>query len=426
MNTILFLLENNFFRGLIGICFLISICYIFSSDKKNISWKLVATGILLQFFIAYGVFKFEFVTSFFESISNVFISLLEFTKSGAEFLFGSTLVNDNTFGSQFAFQILPTIVFFSALTSVLFYLGILQKIVYFFAKIMKKLMGLSGSESLAATGNIFLGQTESPLLVKPYIHKFTNSELLCLMGGGMATIAGGVFIAFIQMLGEEYATHLLTASIMSAPAAIVACKILLPETGNPNQEMKIPNQTFGSNIFDAITGGTVQGVKLAVNVGAMILVFIAFIALINAILGFFGNQTGINGFIASNTIYNELSLEMIFGYIFSPIVWLMGVPYEDVLLSGQLLGEKTVANEFIAYDSLSDMIKNNAISEKSRIMATYFLCGFANFLSIGIQVGGISVLAPNKRKDLAKLGIKALIAGTVASLMTAVMAGMLI
>jgi len=246
------------------------------------------------------------------------------------------------------------------------------------------------------------------------------------MGGGMATIAGGVFIAFIQMLGEEYATHLLTASIMSAPAAIVACKILLPETGIPNQEMKIPNQSFGTNVFDAITLGTVQGVKLAVNVGAMILVFIAFIALFNSILNFCGNLTGINNFIAENTIYDKLSLEMIFGYIFAPIVYLMGVPFEDIILSGQLLGEKTIANEFIAYDSLSGMIKNNVLSEKSTIMATYFLCGFANFLSIGIQVGGISVLAPNKRKNLAKLGIKALIAGTVASLMTAVMAGMLI
>jgi len=426
MNSILFLLENNFFRGFIGIFFLIICCYLLSQDKKNISWRLVLTGIIIQLIIAVGVFKFGFITAFFEDISSLFIELLEFTKSGAEFLFGSTLVNDNTFGAQFAFQILPTIIFFSALTSVLFYLGILQKVVYFFAKIMKKIMGLSGSESLAATGNIFLGQTESPLLVKPYIHKFTNSELLCLMGGGMATIAGGVFIAFIQMLGQEYATHLLTASIMSAPAAIVACKILVPETGNPSQEMKIPTQSFGTNLFDAITLGTVQGVKLAVNVGAMILVFIAFIALINALLGFLGDQTGINSMVASNTIYDKLSLEMIFGYIFSPIVYLMGVPFEDMILSGQLLGEKTVANEFIAYDSLSTMIENNSLSEKSRIMATYFLCGFANFLSIGIQVGGISVLAPNKRKNLAKLGIKALIAGTVASLMTAVMAGMLI
>ena len=425
MNTIQMILENNLFRGIIGIIFLIGLCYFLSTDKKNISWKLVITGILIQLTIAFGVFKFEFIASFFESISNLFIQLLEFTKSGAEFLFGPKLVNDNTFGAQFAFQILPTIIFFSALTSVLFYLGILQKIVYFFAKIMKKIMGLSGSESLAATGNIFLGQTESPLLVKPYINKFTNSELLCLMGGGMATIAGGVFIAFIQMLGEEYATHLLTASIMSAPAAIVACKILLPETGKPSQEMKIPNQNFGTNFFDAITVGTVQGVKLAVNVGAMILVFIAFIALFNEILTFLGNLTGINDFISENTIYNELSLEMIFGYIFAPVVFLMGVPFEDIILSGQLLGEKTVANEFIAYDSLGDMINKDQLSEKSKIMATYFLCGFANFLSIGIQVGGISVLAPNKRKNLAKLGIKALIAGTVASLMTAVMAGML-
>ena len=422
-----FLDVNNILRGLIGISSIIGICYLLSSNRKQISWKLVFSGLLIQLIFAIGVLKISLVGSFFNSVSNVFIELLEFTKSGAIFLFGETLVNDNSFGATFAFQILPTIVFFSSLTSVLFYLGILQKIVYFFAKIIKKLMNLSGAESLAAVGNIFLGQTESPLLIKPYIQRFTQSELLCLMGGGMATIAGGVFIAFIGMLGEEYAPHLLAASVMSAPAAIVACKILIPESSVPNQEMKISNETLGSNLFDSITIGTVQGIKLAVNVGGMLLVFVAFIALINALLNLLGSFTGTNEFLsANNEIYDKLSLELIFGYLFSPIAWLIGVPFQDILLTGQLLGEKTVANEFIAYESLGKMINSNLLTEKSRIMATYFLCGFANFLSIGIQIGGISVLAPNKRKDLAKLGIKALIAGTAASLLTAVIVGILI
>ena len=418
---------NNILRGIIGIFSIIIICYFFSNNRKKISWRLVFSGLLIQFVFAIAVLKIPFVSSIFKVISDIFIELLQFTKSGAIFLFGETLVNDNGFGATFAFQILPTIVFFSALTSLLFYLGILQKIVYFFAKIIKKLLNLSGAESLAAVGNIFLGQTESPLLIKPYIQRFTNSELLCLMGGGMATIAGGVFIAFIGMLGEEYAPHLLAASVMSAPAAIVACKILLPETSKPNQEMKISNETLGSNLFDSITIGTVQGIKLAVNVGGMLLVFVAFIALINALLNLLGSVTGTNDFLVNNNdIYDKLSLELIFGYLFAPIAWLIGIPLQDILLTGQLLGEKTVANEFIAYESLGNMINNNLLTEKSRIMATYFLCGFANFLSIGIQIGGISVLAPNKRKDLAKLGIKALIAGTAASLLTAIIVGILI
>ena len=414
-------------RGLIGITALLSVCYIFSGNRKNINWKIVTKGLLIQIIFAILILKVPFVESLFQGISNIFLAILEFTKSGAIFLFGETLVNNTSFGAIFAFQILPTIVFFSALTSVLFYLGILQKIVYFFAIIMKKTMNLSGAESLAASGNIFLGQTESPLLIKPYIEKMTQSELLCLMGGGMATIAGGVFIAFTAMLGEEYAPHLLAASVMSAPAAIVACKILIPETEKINEKMTMSKQNLGSNIFDSISLGTIQGVKLAVNVGAMILVFVAFIALMNEVLNLIGNYSGINELIANNNnIYTSLSLEMIFGYIFAPIAWLIGIPFQDILLAGQLLGEKTVANEFIAYESLGKMINNEEITQKTIIMATYFLCGFANFLSIGIQIGGIGAIAPERRTDLSKLGIKALIAGTVASLLTAVIVGILI
>ncbi|MBJ05049.1 MAG: Na+ dependent nucleoside transporter [Flavobacteriales bacterium] len=414
-------------RGLIGILSLIAICYLFSSDRKKINWSIVIKGLIIQIIFAICILKVSFIEKVFQSISNIFLAILDFTKDGSIFLFGETLVNNTSFGAIFAFQILPTIVFFSALTSSLFYLGVLQKIVYFFAIIMKKAMSLSGAESLAASGNIFLGQTEAPLLIKPYIVNMTRSELLCLMGGGMATIAGGVFIAFTAMLGESFASHLLAASVMSAPAAIVACKILIPEDSKVNEEMKMSNQNMGSNIFDSITLGTIQGVKLAVNVGAMLLVFVAFISLFNEILYIIGEYSGTNNFIEKNSeIYTYLSLEMIFGYLFSPIAWLIGIPFEDILLAGQLLGEKTVANEFIAYESLGQMIQSQSISQKTTIMATYFLCGFANFLSIGIQIGGIGSLAPSRRSELSKLGIKALIAGTIASLLTAVIVGILL
>lgn len=421
---------NNFetlLRGIIGIIFVLGVCYLLSSNKSKVKWNIVLKGLLIQFIFAICILKIPVIEYVFNGVSNIFLSLLNFTKDGSIFLFGETLVNDSSFGAIFAFQILPTIVFFSALTSVLFYLGILQKIVYFFASIMKRTMNLSGSESLAAAGNIFLGQTESPLLIKPYISKMTKSELLCLMGGGMATIAGGVFIAFTAMLGEQYAPHLLAASVMSAPAAIVACKLLIPETEKINSKMEISKQSLGSNIFDSITIGTVQGIKLAVNVGAMLLVFVAFIALFNEILNLFGHYTGINNYLESTSeIYNSLSLEMIFGFIFAPIAWFIGIPFEDILLAGQLLGEKTVANEFIAYESLGNMIENNLISEKTSIMATYFLCGFANFLSIGIQIGGIGAIAPEKRRELSNLGVKALIAGTAASLLTSIIVGIIL
>tara|TARA_B100000902_G_C27300335_1_gene912409 strand:+ start:1185 stop:2450 length:1266 start_codon:yes stop_codon:yes gene_type:complete len=413
-------------RGIIGIVALLIICYIFSENKEKIKWEIIIKGLLIQFLFAICILKISLIENIFQSISNIFLAILNFTKDGSIFLFGETLVNNTSFGAIFAFQILPTIVFFSALTSVLFYLGILQKIVYFFAIIMKKSMKLSGSESLAAAGNIFLGQTESPLLIKPYIDKMTQSELLCLMGGGMATIAGGVFIAFTAMLGEEFAPHLLAASVMSAPAAIVACKILIPETKKVDQNMSITSQNLGNNIFDAITLGTIQGVKLAVNVGAMLLVFVAFISLINELLFLFGEYSGLNNSLTHHHVYSSLSLEMIFGYLFAPIAWLIGIPFEDILLAGQLLGEKTVANEFIAYESLGEMINGQLLQEKTKIMATYFLCGFANFLSIGIQIGGIGSIAPERRIDLSKLGIKALIAGTIASLLTAVIVGVLI
>ena len=427
-------LTNKILRGILGLISLIFLAFIFSRNKKNINWSLVIKGLLIQLFLALMILKVPIVQDLFEWVSSIFVTVLQFSKEGALFLFGETLVNSNEFGAIFAFQILPTIIFFSALTSLLFYLGILQKVVYFFALLMKKTLKLSGAESLSAAGNIFLGQTESPLLVKPYIEKMTASELLCLMSGGMATIAGGVLAAYIGFLGGSdpeqqlfFAKHLLTASVMSAPAAVVLSKILLPETEKINDDMSISNEKLGCNSFEAISIGTAQGIRLAINVGAMILVFIAFISMINYFLNdFVGANTSLNKSITNltNGQYDGLTLEFLLGYILAPITWLMGVCKEDMVLVGQLLGEKTILNEFVAYISLSELKDSGKFfEEKSIIISTYILCGFANFLSIGIQIGGIGSLAPNRTSDLSKLGILALIAGTLASLLTAVIVG---
>lgn len=430
-------LANNYLRGILGLLSLVFLAFLFSKNKKEINWSLVSKGILIQLVLAFLILKVPFVQNIFEWMSQVFVIILQFSKNGALFLFGDTLVSSNNFGAIFAFQILPTIVFFSALTSLLFYFGILQKIIFLFAYIMKKTLKLSGAESLAAAGNIFLGQTESPLLVKPYIDKMTKSELLCLMSGGMATIAGGVLAAYIGFLGGTdpvqqlfFAKHLLAASVMSAPAAIVVSKILLPETNSVNEDMSISSEKLGSNSLEAISIGTSQGVRLAINVGAMLLVFIAFITMANYFLkDFIGELMNINNWITDFTSgqYNGLTLEFILGYLLAPLTWLMGVCKEDMILVGQLLGEKTILNEFVAYISLSELKETGKFfEEKSIIIATYILCGFANFASIGIQIGGIGSLAPSRRKDLSQLGILALIAGTLASLLTAVIVGAII
>ena len=427
----------NYLRGFLGLISLIFLAFLFSRNRKGINWSLVSKGLFIQLVLAFLILKVPFVQNIFEWMSQVFVVILQFSKNGALFLFGETLVNSNNFGAIFAFQILPTIVFFSALTSLLFYFGILQKIIFLFAYIMKKTLKLSGAESLAAAGNIFLGQTESPLLVKPYIDKMTKSELLCLMSGGMATIAGGVLAAYIGFLGGTdpaqqlfFAKHLLAASVMSAPAAIVLSKILLPETNIVNEDMSISSEKLGSNSLEAISIGTSQGVKLAINVGAMLLVFIAFITMTNYFLkDFIGELMNINNLIAEFTLgqYNGLTLEFILGYLLAPLTWLMGVCKEDMVLVGQLLGEKTILNEFVAYISRSELKETGKFfEEKSIIIATYILCGFANFASIGIQIGGIGSLAPSRRKDLSQLGILALIAGTLASLLTAVIVGAII
>ena len=428
---------NSIFRGILGIISLLLIAFLFSRNRTAIDWSLVIKGLVIQIIFALLILKVSFIQYGFEWLSSVFVTILSFTREGSLFVFGNLIEDINSFGFIFAFQVLPTILFFSALTSLLFYYGVLQKIVYGFALLMKNIMNLSGSESLAAAGNIFLGQTESPLLIKPYIEKMTMSELLCLMSGGMATIAGGVLAAYIGFLGGSdpqqqlfFAKHLLAASVMSAPAAVIAAKILLPETEKVNEDMSISKEQIGTNALEAISIGTTQGLKLAINVGAMLLVFIAFIAMLNFFLeDFIGDITGINRFVSSvtNGQYDGLTLEFVLGYTLAPLTWIMGVCKEDIVLVGQLLGEKTILNEFVAYVSLGELkASGKFFQEKSIIIATYILCGFANFSSIGIQIGGIGALAPKRTKDLSKLGILALIAGTLASLFTAVIVGMIL
>jgi len=427
---------EGFLRGLLGISFLILTTYLLSSNRKAINWKTASTGLLLQLILAVGVLKISWVKMIFESAGKVFVKILDFTMEGTKFLFGD-LVSAENFGNVFIFSILPTVIFFAALTSILFYLGIIQKIVRVMALLLSKLLGVSGPESLSVAGNIFLGQTESPLMIKAYLEKMSKSEILLVMIGGMATVAGGVLAAYIGFLGGDdpelkvyYAKHLLTASVMAAPGAIVISKILYPETEKIDSNVEVSQDKIGSNFLDAISIGTSEGLKLAANIAAMLLVFIAFIALINYILSGFGELTNLNDWISDRTVYSELSLELILGYIFAPVMWLIGVAKEDVTLMGQLLGIKLAASEFIGYIQLSDLKDaTNLIHlnyQKSIIIATYMLCGFANFASIGIQIGGIGALEPKQRKNLSKFGFKALIGGTLASLLSATIAGMII
>lgn len=426
-------------RGLLGLAFFIFVCWLLSTNRKAIDWRLVGAGVGLQLFFAFLVLKVPGVSAVFRAIAGGFVEILGFTTAGTKFLFGPELgAADGPlgFGVIFAFQVLPIIVFFSSITSLLYYLGILQRVVYGFAWVMAKTMRLSGAESLAAAGNIFLGQTEAPLLVKPYLEKMTRSEILCLMGGGMATIAGSVFGAYVSFLGggsvEQqtlFATHLLTASIMAAPGAIVAAKILLPETEKVNTDMDVPRDKIGSNVLDAIANGASEGMRLAVNVGIMLLVFIAFVQGFNWFLGdIIGYYTGLNGWVADITDgkYSAFDLKFIFGALFAPVAWLLGTPSEDMMIIGQLLGEKTIINEFVAFDSMAKVKDAGSIAHfKSIIIATYALCGFANISSIGIQIGGIGSLAPGQRKVLSQLGVRALIVGTVAAFFAASIAGML-
>ncbi len=421
-------------RGLLGMAVLLLIAYLFSTNRKAISWKAIIIGLTIQIVLALSIIYVPPVQGFFEFVGSLFVKVLDFTKAGSEFLLGG-LLDSNTYGFIFVFQILPTIIFFSALTSVLFYLGIIQKVVYGLAWVMSKLMKLSGAESLSVAGNIFLGQTESPLMIKAYLDKMNKSEILLVMIGGMATVAGGVLAAYIDFLGGKdpiqrliFAKHLLAASIMAAPGAIVISKILVPQTEKIDKDVKISKEKVGSNILDAMSLGTIEGLKLAANVGAMLLVFFAFIAMINFVFLKIGDWSSLNESIAhlTNGRYSELSLQFILGYALSPLMWIIGVCSDDITLVGQLLGEKLIASEFVGYTSLAELKTANAFAEpKSIIISTYMLCGFANFASIGIQIGGIGSLAPNQRKLLSKYGMRALLGGSLASLLSATIVSMI-
>ena len=429
---------NSFLRGLLGMFVLILISFLLSANRKAINWKTVILGLGAQIILAIGVLKVPLIQGFFEWVGSLFIAVLDFTLEGTKFLFASFSTGEIEAPLMtFAISILPTVIFFSALTSVLFYLGIIQRVVKGLAWLLSKLLQVSGAESLSVAGNIFLGQTESPLMIKAYLEKMNRSEILLVMIGGMATVAGGVLAAYIAFLGGDdevlrlfYAKHLLTASVMAAPGAIVISKMLYPQVETIDNEISISQEKIGSNILESIANGTTEGLKLALNIGAMLLVFLAFIAMINGILGWVGEWTTLNDWIASNTSYKTFKLEFILGYVFAPLMWLIGIAKEDIALMGQLLGIKLAASEFVGYIQLAEL-KNITTSsyfiyQKSIIMATYMLCGFANFASIGIQIGGIGSLAPGQRKTLSEFGIKALIGGTIASLLSATIAGAII
>lgn len=421
-------------RGLIGVVALLGICFLLSTDRKRVNWQLVIIGIVLQVLLAVAMLKVPFIRYIFQAVVDFFVLVISGSEKASQFLFGE-LALPGKYG--FAFFVLPTIVFFSALSSLLYYLGILQKVVFFFAWIMNKTMKLSGAESLAAAANIFIGQTEAPLVVKPYLENMTKSEIMTLMTGGMATIAGGVFGAYMAMLGGDsiegkqiFGMHLLTASIISAPAAIVAAKLLFPESepDKINTDMAVPKDRLGDNFLDALSRGTTEGLKLALNVGAMLLAFMAMIYLFNDALLKLGGAIGVNEMIAemSGQAFEGLSMQFIFGIFFAPIAWLIGIPVDEILQVGQLLGEKTILNEFVAYASLTEYMGTGLLSDRSVLLSTYALLGFANFASIGIQIGGIGAIAPGQRETLTRLGFKALIGGTVASLLTAAIVGMIL
>ena len=419
-----------------GIVALLLIAYLCSNNRKAINWKTVGFGLLLQLVLAISILKLSWVQSIFNAVGKIFVSILDFTAAGSLFLFGD-LMNVDSYGFIFIFQILPTIIFFAALTSLLFYLGVLQFLVKILAKGTAKLLNISGAESLSVIGNIFLGQTEAPLLIKAYLPKMNRSEMLLVMVGGMATVAGCVLAAYIGFLGGDdpvlrlaFAKHLLAASVMAAPGAIIVAKMLFPQTASIDTNPEVSTQDVGSNMLDAIANGTIEGVKLAANIGGMLLVFVALIAMVNGILFEVGEITNLNEWVSSISSYNALSIEAILGTLFAPIMWLIGVPWDDLLPMGQLLGIKLAASEFVGYIQLAEL-KNAAneihfSSQKSIVMATYMLCGFANFASIGIQIGGIGGLAPNQRKVLSSFGFRAVLGGTIASLLSATLVGALL
>ncbi|GAB4125328.1 MAG: nucleoside transporter C-terminal domain-containing protein [Raineya sp.] len=425
----------EYFRAILGLVIFIGIAWLASANRKSINVRLVLSGLILQIVIGVLVLKVSFVAEAFKSIGKGFTTFISYTRDGTQFLFGKLGLLTEPVGFVFAFQVLPIIVFFSAVTAGLYYLGVLQKIVYGIAWVMSKTMRLSGAESLSAAGNIFLGQTEAPLLVKPFVAKMTKSELNCLMTGGMATLAGSVMASYISMLGggspvleAQFASYFLTASIMNAPAALVMSKILLPETEEVDTRLQVSRETLGANVIDAIATGAADGLRLALNVGGMLIAFIAIVALLNGILAWLGELTGLNPTIAEHTngVFSKLSLQYLFGLVGQPVAWAMGVDWDKSLVVGSLLGQKTAINEYIAYDQL---VRFKAIEglldTKSIVIATFALCGFANFSSIAIQIGGIGGMAPGRQSDISKLGLRALLGGSLATFMSATIAGAL-
>jgi len=423
-------------RGLLGMLVIILLAYIFSENRKAISWKVVGIGLGLQVLLAIGVLQVPFIQSVFEFGGKLFIKVLDFTNEGTRFLFKSYSSGVIEAPLQtFAINILPTIIFFAALTSVMFYFGIIQKVVLFMAWIMIRLLKLSGAESLVVAANIFVGQIEAPLMVRPYLEKMNRSEILMIMTAGLATMAGGVLAVYINFLGGNdpvqrllFAKHLIAASVMAAPGVVIISKILVPQTEEITKDVKVSEDRIGKNVLDAINIGTFEGLKLAVNVATMLLVFLAFLAMINYIFLKIGNWTHLNVWISdiSDGRYTHLSLQVILGYLFSPLMWIIGINFHDITLVGSLLGEKLIMTEFMGYISLSSLKAGGVFTDpKSIIMATYILCGFANFASVGIQIGGIGALAPGKRVLLAKFGMKALLGGTLASLLSATIVGII-
>ena len=441
-------------RGVLGLVLILGIAILFSNNRRRISWRLVFSGILIQVVFAVFILYSDKLRSWFAPLGwpkaaiswlgGAVVSLLNFTTEGSKFVFGRLAVNSgpDSLGVFFAFQVLPTIIFVATLTSVLYYLGILQMVVRGMAWFMAKVMGTSGAESLSNTANIFVGQTEAPLLIKPYIGTMTNSEILTIMIGGMATIAGGVMAAYIQMLGQalaevqkiplaeaqlRFAVQLLAASVMAAPASLVIAKVLYPETGTPETKgtVRLKVEKNASNFIEAAATGAGDGMQLALNVGAMLLAFIAGIALINYLFVGLGDILHVNAYLIAH-FGLPLSLQLIFGVVLRYLAMGIGVPVRDAFHFGSLLGTKVVLNEFVAYIDLVGMIKQGVLSPKGITMATYALCGFANFSSIAIQIGGISPMAPHRKKDIASLGLKAVLGGSLATLMTATLAGILL
>ena len=436
--------SGSFIRAVIGVVGLLALAYFFSEDRKKVNWRVIGGGLALQFAIALGVLRLSWIEAFFGWIAGLFATALDISVQAAAFVFGplSDIVMMNAAfegrGFVFAFMALPSILFFSALSSLLYYFGILQLVVRGMAWVMSRVMRLSGAESLAAAANVFVGQTEAPLLVKPYVPKMTRSEILALMVGGMATIAGSVFAIYMGMLGGadeqsklEFGKFLLCASAMNAPAALLMAKVLVPEREEVSQDLTVSRESIGRNPIDALANGTTQGLQLALNVGAMLIAFYAVIMLVNEMLAFFGGialfgEANLNQWIqeSSGERFDALSLQALFGFLFAPIAWLIGVSSHEILQVGQLIGTKIFATEFFAYAELAGM-KEEGLSAHSVFLSTFALCGFANFMSIGIQIGGIGALAPERRGDLASLGVKALFGGTMASLLSATIAGSL-